>query len=115
MDINWEAPTEEGVTWSADVVHVRQLVDTLSRLMPEEPEMVSVEGEVITVSSKRPFEITGFDGVDYTAKAPAVMGDEVKRLRVGQRVRAMLERQVVRNPITGHDKTRFTLRSVTEI
>jgi len=115
LELNWESPQEEWVTWGADSSALRRLADTLSHLAPEEPQRIPIAGEVVTISAKRPFELRTEDGEEYSVKVPDVLTEDVRRLSVGQEVQATLEKQTVRNKITGQDKTTFMLVSVTPL
>jgi hypothetical protein len=113
LDMSWEAPDEQELLWSADAREVRQLADSLNSLIPEEPEVLAVTGEIITVSARRPFELMADDGVEYSARVPEALARDIKDYRVGQRVNVAIQVKSVRNRVTGRDiKTARTLLKI---
>jgi len=115
LGLTWESPSEQEMHWSAEAWKVRQIATVLKKLVPDEPEEVGLTGEIITVSERRPLEIRGSDGIEYTIRVPAVMANDLKGFTIGQEVAISLERQTVRNHVTGLDKTTLTLVRISAV
>ena len=115
LDVTWEAPDDQELTWSAEAWKVRQMSVTLSQLTAEEPEIIKVSGEIITLSARRPFELRSSEGIEYSARVPESRANDIKGFKVGQTVAVTFERQRVRNQITGSDKSTLTLLSMAAV
>lgn len=110
MEVNWETPRQDERSWSIDAEGALGLANALSKVAADEPELLEIVGEVITVSSRRPLELRTAEGNDFSIQVPAILAEAIKALTVGQRVVAPAEKRTVRNEATGTSKTSYVLR-----
>lgn len=111
VEFSWPTPANEVRQWSASSNTSGHLASLLGTFKSSEPEVVRMTGEVITLSLRGKFEISG-EGRVVKADFGRNLVGKIQEIHLGQDVLATFERLVITNTVSGAQKSEFTLIDV---
>lgn len=112
LDLTWHTPNETLKNWNGTKEKVLSLYNTLNSIKLSEPEEISFEGEIITLSLKGRFEIFSVDKERFYGSFPNEMTALIKQLHVGDFCRGTILKTVLYNPATGKEKHEYSLQDI---
>lgn len=111
VEISWNAGDSRSRRWTGTYESLSRLSRSLGQFRVVEPTVVSIVGEVVTVSSRGRFEILS-GGKMYGGTFSADLLTQVAGIRIGDEAHAVVERSTVINTVTDFEKTTYQLTSI---
>jgi len=112
MTLKWCAPDQSLHKWKGDAEKITTLTNTFESLQTTTPTYLEVRGELIMASLKGQFEIKDETEKIYRGTFPAILTEDVKELHLGEHCFATLERTIIKNKVTGYQKTSYSLKTI---
>lgn len=111
-EVTWHSPNDEIIKWDGSLSAVTSLHSSLANIIHEAPVTVNITGKLEMSASKGKFEILGQDKLYYSGTFPKDLLSQVKIVRLGDLVKATLEKEKTINNTTGKEKTTYTLKYI---
>lgn len=115
LEMTWHTPNEAIKQWYGTREKILSFYNTLNSIELSDPEEISFEGEIITLSLKGKFEILSVDRERFYGTFSYQMIDIIKQLHVGDICKGIILKTIIYNPATGKEKFEYTLREITLI
>lgn len=112
LELTWHTPNEVVKGWDGTKDKILSLYNTLNNIKLSEPEEIAFEGEIITLSLKRRFEIFSKDKERFYGTFPNELTELIKQLHVGDFCKGVILKTTISNPATGKEKFEYTLREI---
>lgn len=112
LNLKWDSPFDKSFSWEGDQEKIHSLYNTFNQLDIEKPEDIRFEGELITISLKRKFEIKVENRFTYYGMYPLDLLDEMKKLHIGAIVKGIITKTTFYNPLTDKEKHEYTLKDI---
>jgi hypothetical protein len=112
LDLTWHTPNETVKNWDGTKEKILSLYNTLSSIKLSEPEEISFEGEIITLSLKGRFEIFSKDKERFYGTFPNELVEQIKQLHVGDFCKGTILKTIIFNAATGKEKYEYILRDI---
>lgn len=112
LDLTWHTPNETIKNWDGTKEKILSLYNTLNSIKLSEPEEISFEGEIITLSLKGRFEIFSKDKERFYGTFPNELVEQIKQLHVGDFCKGTILKTIIFNAATGKEKLEYTLRDI---
>jgi hypothetical protein len=112
LDLTWHTPNETVKNWDGTKEKILSLYNTLNSIKLSEPEEISFEGEIITLSLKGRFEIFSKDKERFYGTFPNVLVEQIKQLHVGDFCKGTILKTIIFNAATGKEKYEYILRDI---
>ena len=112
LDLTWHTPNETVKKWDGTKEKILSLYNTLNSIKLSEPEEISFEGEIITLSLKGRFEIFSTDKERFYGTFPNELIEQIKQLHVGDFCKGTILKTIIFNAATGKEKYEFILRDI---
>jgi hypothetical protein len=112
LDLTWHTPNESVKNWYGTKQKILSFYNTLNSIKLSEPEEISFEGEIITLSLKGRFEIFSIEKERFYGTFPNELIEEIKQLHVGDFCKGTILKTIIFNPATGKEKYEYTLRDI---
>lgn len=112
LDLTWHTPNETIKNWDGTKEKILSLYNTLNSIKLSEPEEISFEGEIITLSLKGRFEIFSKDKERFYGTFPNELVEQIKQLHVGDFCKGTILKTIIFNAATGKEKFEYTLRDI---
>jgi hypothetical protein len=112
LDLTWHTPNETIKKWDGTKEKILSLYNTLNSIKLSEPEEISFEGEIITLSLKGRFEILSTDKERFYGIFPNELIEQIKQLHVGDFCKGTILKTIIFNAATGKEKHEFILREI---
>lgn len=113
VSINWSSPEDKNYNWEGGKHELTTLINSLNKITEPEPELLTVSGELITISLKGNFEIKE-DRTDvlYKGKYPNDLVEKMKQLHIGMKCKAEIEKKIFINQATEKESVYYTLLTI---
>jgi hypothetical protein len=111
LEVEWQAPDNEVMRWSASRQEMLDVHNMLSGFSDTETTQIAVNGRVLSLSLRGRFELEA-EGRIYAGSFPADKIDEVREHKLGDTVWALIEKSVVVNTLTHTRKETFSLLNI---
>jgi len=110
-DITWNKPEGKTVKWKGTKNRINRLSMTLQQTSFYDPEIVNIEGQVVTLSSKGRgrIEIRPDEGKDISCFVPSNLREDIAKLKLNQKIKCQIEKITFYNEATGFEKTSLSL------
>ena len=112
LELTWHTPSETVKVWDGTKDKILSLYNTLNNIQLSEPEEISFEGEVITLSLKGRFEIFSKNKERFYGSFPNELTETIKQLHVGDFCNGVILKTTIVNPATGKEKYEYLLRDI---
>lgn len=112
LDLTWHTPNETVKNWDGTKDKILSLYNTLNSIKLSEPEEISFEGEIITLSLKGRFEIFSVDKERFYGTFPNELTEQIKQLHVGDFCKGTILKTIIFNAATGKEKYEYILRDI---
>jgi hypothetical protein len=112
LQLTWHTPNEVVKEWHGTKDKILTLYNTLNSIELIEPEEIAFEGEIITLSLKRKFEILSKDKERFYGTFPNELTEIIKQLHVGAFCKGVILKTTIFNPVTGKEKYEYTLSEI---
>lgn len=112
LDLTWHTPNETVKNWDGTKEKILSLYNTLNSIKLSEPEEISFEGEIITLSLKGRFEIFSKDKERFYGTFPNELVEQIKQLHVGDFCKGTILKTIIFNAATGKEKYEYILRDI---
>lgn len=115
LEIDWSSPTGESFHWEGREEQLESFSDDLKALRARDPEDIRVEGKIGLLDSGGKFKIETEDVGVLKGDYPPKLYEDVARLRLGDRVEALIRKHVIENLTTGRSKSTYRLLAIERI
>lgn len=112
LQLIWHTPNEVVKEWNGTKAKIITIFNTLNSIELTEPEEIAFEGEIITLSLKRKFEILSKDKERFYGTFPNELTEIIKQLHVGAFCKGVILKTTIFNPATGKEKHEYTLLEI---
>lgn len=112
LDLTWHTPNETVKNWDGTKEKILSLYNTFNSIKLSEPEEISFEGEIITLSLKGRFEIFSKDKERFYGTFPNELVEQIKQLHVGDFCKGTILKTIIFNAATEKEKYEYILRDI---
>jgi len=113
VEMSWGAPAGEDRVFKGSSNNLQQLSQSLDDLVEVPTEVLHVVGTLAMSSIRGQFEIVT-ETIKYKGKYPDSLLAQVKRVPLGSKVQAEIEKETIENKTTGYVKEVFRLVDITK-
>lgn len=107
--LSWTPPGRSPRTWKGEPEVVARLLLDLDAVERDEPEDKEFVGEIVTLSSRRDFEMQVAPKEFIRARVPKRLVERLGEFHVGQEVAARMKRELTRHRATGEERESYLL------
>lgn len=111
MELTWNTPSNEKKTWYGDRRTIRKLRNTLKDFETTEPETLTIEGTLYSISLSGRFTIASGEEV-YKGRFPDELERKIRKFHVGQEVKAQIESLTYVNETMNIERVKHTLTGI---
>lgn len=111
MELKWNTPSNEQKTWHGNRRTIQRLRDTLKDFETTEPETLTVEGTLYSISLSGRFTIASGEEV-YKGRFPDELDRRIREFRIGQEVKAQLNALTYVNEAMNVERVKYTLMGI---
>jgi hypothetical protein len=112
IDLKWRSPDEKEFIWEGNKERILNLFNTLNQMKISEPEDISFEGELITISSKGRFEIQTTRHTTLFGHFSSDLLEKMKEFHIGDSCQGIVTKTLIYNPLTDKEKVEYNLTSI---
>jgi hypothetical protein len=115
LEMKWSTPEDRVLFWRGDKDKINSFYNTINKIQISEPEEFSFEGKLIGHSIKGKFEIETVDKKTFIGTFPNELLGTMKSLHIGDICAGSLSKTAIVNPLTGNERTEYSLVKITSI
>lgn len=112
VDLNWRTPEEKTYKWEGRKENIQSLYNYINDITISNPERITFEGELITISKKGKFELKESLGQNIIGNFPRELLEDMKEYHIGDACKMVISRTSIFNPINNTEKFEYLLRSI---
>ena len=112
LDLMWHTPNETVKNWEGTKEKIDLLQTTLKSIKFSEPEEISFEGKIITLSLKGRFEIFSTDKERFSGIFPNGLLEQIKLLHIGEFCKGTIFKTIIFNNAVRKEKCEYILTDI---
>ncbi|MEF3080576.1 hypothetical protein [Winogradskyella poriferorum] len=110
IELTWESPDYETREWIGDKDKILMFTNTFKSIEISEPETISFQAELITLSLKNKIEIRDVDsGQIFSVKCASLFTEVLKELHIGELRDVTITKTTIINTVSQKEKIEYNL------
>lgn len=113
IELTWESPDYETHEWIGDKDKIIMFTNTFKSIEISEPETISFQAELITLSLKNKIEIRDIDsGQIFSVKCASLFTEVLKELHIGELRDVTITKTTIINTVSQKEKIEYNLLEI---